>query len=81
MNGRRFLSALSSTVSLTAAQQSKRPNILLVVAVDLGYECLGCNGGTFYRTPNLGRMAAQGARFTHGYAQPLLVERQDFQGC
>lgn len=71
MNRRRFLSALSSTVSLTAAQQSRRPNILLVLADDLGYECLGSNGGTSYRTPNLDRMAVDGVRFTNCYAQPL----------
>lgn len=64
MNRRRFLSAL-------AAQQSRRPNILLVLADDLGYECLGCNGGTSYRTPHLDRMAAGGVRFTNCYAQPL----------
>jgi len=41
------------------------------MADDFGYECLGCNGGTSYRTPNLDRLAGSGVRFTHGYAQPL----------
>ncbi len=48
-----------------------RPNIVLIMADDLGYECLGCYGGTSYRTPNLDRMASSGVRFTHAYAQPL----------
>jgi len=41
------------------------------MADDLGYECLNCYGGTSYRTPNLDRLAGQGIRFTHAYAQPL----------
>jgi arylsulfatase A-like enzyme len=41
------------------------------MADDLGYETLGCYGGTSYRTPNLDRLARRGVRFTHAYAQPL----------
>lgn len=41
------------------------------MADDFGYECLGCNGGTSYKTPNLDRLAGSGVRFTHAYAQPL----------
>ena len=67
MNRRGFLSALGSA----AAPQHRKPNVLLVLADDLGYECLGCNGGTSYKTPNLDRMAAGGVRFTNGFAQPL----------
>jgi arylsulfatase A len=48
-----------------------RPNVVLIMADDLGYECLGCYGGTSYRTPNLDRLAATGVRFEHAYAQPL----------
>ena len=54
-----------------AAAQAGRPNILLIMADDFGYECLGCNGGTSYKTPNLDRFAQSGVRFTHAYAQPL----------
>src|SRR5918999_1391988 len=62
-------SFLQST--LAAVPQSTRPNIVLIMADDLGYECLGCNGGTSYRTPNLDALAAGGIRFTNSYAQPL----------
>ena len=48
-----------------------RPNIVLILADDFGYELLGCNGGTSYRTPQLDRLAAEGARFEHCYVQPL----------
>lgn len=47
-----------------------RPNILLILADDLGVEGLGCYGGLDYRTPHLDRLAATGVRFTHAYARP-----------
>ena len=47
------------------------PNIVFLMADDLGVEAIGCYGGTSYRTPNLDRLAATGVRFTHAYAQPL----------
>ncbi|MBD3265324.1 sulfatase-like hydrolase/transferase [bacterium] len=53
-----------------AAKDSRPPNIVLIMADDLGYECLGCNGGTSYATPNLDALAAGGVRFTHGFSTP-----------
>ncbi|MGH9630330.1 MAG: sulfatase-like hydrolase/transferase, partial [Bryobacteraceae bacterium] len=53
------------------AWQDRRPNIVMMMADDLGYECLGCNGGTSYKTPNLDALASSGIRFTHAYSQPL----------
>ena len=57
----------------TAALDTRRnrPNIILIMADDLGYECIGANGGTSYKTPVLDRLAAEGVRFEHAYAQPL----------
>ena len=49
----------------------RRPNVILIMADDLGYETIGANGGTSYPTPNLDRLAAGGMRFTHCYVQPL----------
>lgn len=43
----------------------------LIMADDLGYECLSCNGSTSYKTPNLDKLAQSGARFTHCYVNPL----------
>jgi arylsulfatase A len=54
--------------SLSAA---RRPNVILILADDLGYETLGVNGGESYRTPVLDRLAREGVRFTQAYAQPL----------
>ena len=50
---------------------TKPPNIVLIMADDLGVECLRSYGGTSYATPNLNRMAREGLRFSHAYAQPL----------
>ena len=43
-----------------------RPNILFILADDLGQRDLGCYGSTFYETPNLDRLARDGVRFTDG---------------
>ncbi|MHC4796734.1 MAG: sulfatase-like hydrolase/transferase [Planctomycetota bacterium] len=48
-----------------------RPNIILIMADDLGYECLGCNGSTSYKTPELDKLAGTGMRFRHCYSTPL----------
>jgi arylsulfatase A len=60
--------ALVSGSTLAAAG---KPNLILILADDLGYETIAANGGTSYRTPVLDQLAATGARFTHCYAQPL----------
>lgn len=44
------------------------PNVLFILADDLGWADLGCYGSTTIRTPNLDRLATEGIRFTHGYA-------------
>jgi arylsulfatase A-like enzyme len=49
-----------------ASEQS--PNILFILADDLGWADLSCYGSTFHETPHLDRLAAQGMRFTEGYA-------------
>ena len=51
--------------------QNRRPNIILIMADDLGYETIGANGGTSYRTPAIDRMATSGMRFENAYAHPL----------
>ena len=48
-----------------------KPNIILIMADDLGYECLGCNGGESYKTPFLDNLAASGIRYTSCFSQPL----------
>ncbi|MDA8296239.1 MAG: sulfatase [Actinomycetota bacterium] len=45
-----------------------KPNVLLILIDDLGWSDLGCYGSSFYETPVLDRLAAEGARFTDAYA-------------
>jgi arylsulfatase A-like enzyme len=52
----------------TAATSTKKPNIIFILADDLGYGDLGCYGQKRIKSPNLDRMAAEGMRFTQGYA-------------
>ena len=47
---------------------SKPPNIVFILADDLGWSQLGCYGGAAYRTPNIDQLAAEGIRFTQAYA-------------
>ena len=47
-------------------------NIIVILADDLGYGDLGCDGGTIIRTPNLDRMAAEGTRLSDFYASANL---------
>lgn len=48
-----------------------RPNIVLIMADDLGHECISANGSEDYQTPVLDRMAKEGVRFTQCFANPL----------
>jgi arylsulfatase A-like enzyme len=47
---------------------SSSPNVILILADDLGWAELGCHGNTFNETPALDQLAKQGVRFTHAYA-------------
>jgi arylsulfatase A len=56
----------------TVSQAAPKPNIVLILADDLGINDLGCYGRIEHRTPNLDRLASQGMRFTCAYcAQPI----------
>jgi len=65
--------AAGPTRALASLQdrRTRPPNMVLIMADDLGYECIGANGGTSYKTPTLDRLARTGTRFEHCYAQPL----------
>jgi arylsulfatase A len=55
----------------TNTQKQEAPNIILIMADDLGYECLGIYGSEQYNTPVLDRLAEQGMYASHCIAQPL----------
>jgi arylsulfatase A-like enzyme len=54
------------TLVIESSGRADRPNVLLILADDLGYSDLGCYGGEI-RTPNLDRLAEHGLRFTQFY--------------
>ena len=57
-----------SSVIVTAKSISERPNIIIILADDLGWGDLGCYGQKDIKTPHLDRMAVEGTRFTRVYA-------------
>src|SRR3954451_20492295 len=66
VNRRAFLGS-AAAASLPAFAAPAQPNIIFILADDLGYGDLGCYGQQQIRTPNLDRMAAEGTRFTQFY--------------
>ncbi|NND09336.1 MAG: sulfatase-like hydrolase/transferase [Saprospiraceae bacterium] len=55
----------------TPSAPADQPNVILLMADDMGYECLSVNGSTSYRTPRLDALATEGIRFTNCISQPL----------
>ncbi len=53
------------------ATTKRKPNVLLILADDLGYETVDCYGGKSYGTPRLNQLAREGVRFENAYAMPL----------
>lgn len=66
-----FLLAAAAIAPDATAATAAKPNIVLIMADDFGYECVTANGGQSYRTPNLDRLAATGMRFEQCHVQPL----------
>ncbi len=70
---RKKLPLLSTTTllfasSVISAQATQRPNILLIIADDLGWSDVGCYGAPDIKTPNIDRIATQGCRMTNFYS-------------
>ncbi len=67
------LAVLFAASPLTAtppdvSKQTLKPNIVFILIDDLGWTDLGCFGSTFYKTPNIDRLASRGMKFTAAYA-------------
>jgi arylsulfatase A-like enzyme len=72
VNRRQFLASAAGTLAVTGAlaqsRQQERPNILFILADDMGWGDLSCYGRPDYKTPHLDRLASQGMRFTNSYS-------------
>ena len=64
-------SLLTASIAGAAQAAANQPNIVHIVADDLGWKDVGFNGCTDIKTPNLDALAAAGARFTQFYVQPM----------
>lgn len=59
---------ISLAPSCSSVESKEKPNILFILADDLGITDLGCYGSSFYETPNIDALASDGVLFTNGYA-------------
>ena len=66
MKGSLFLDFFLWTALATLSEAAKRPNVVLILADDMGYSDLGCYGGEI-KTPNLDSLAKNGIRYTQAY--------------
>lgn len=64
---KKFFLLLAVITAAQLAQAAGKPNLVFILADDLGYTDLACYGSKFYDTPNIDRLAEQGLRFTDGY--------------
>jgi len=70
--GTAILAGCAGTFTIPVSAQDRsansKPNIVMILADDLGWSDLSCYGNKFYETPNLDKLARQGMRFTDAYA-------------
>jgi arylsulfatase A-like enzyme len=67
----RTATLLAILIAVVAHAAERRPNIVHIVADDLGWKDVGFNGCTDIKTPNIDKLAAGGAKFTQFYVQPM----------
>jgi hypothetical protein len=58
----------AGTVQAREPAKESRPNVIIIFVDDLGWTDLGCCGSRFYETPNIDKLAGQGAMFTRAYS-------------
>ena len=73
-----FIFSCLTMLAATIAAQDK-PNVIVIMADDLGYGDVSCYGATELDTPNIDRLAAEGQRFTSGYCSLRPAHLHDTQ--
>ncbi|MEC8280162.1 MAG: sulfatase-like hydrolase/transferase, partial [Verrucomicrobiota bacterium] len=63
--------AFSGFIWLTVAASDQQPNVILIMADDLGQECIENYGGESYHTPRLSQLAQEGVWFSNAHSQPI----------
>jgi len=63
-----LMGAIGVMPTAAAADDGRPPNVIVILVDDLGWMDLSCQGSRYYETPNVDRLAAEGMRFTDGYA-------------
>ncbi|TWU28653.1 sulfatase [Bythopirellula polymerisocia] len=63
-----FVANLTDSVTAQEVSRNERPNVLFILADDLGWRDLGNEGSSLYETPNIDRIASEGMKFTRGYS-------------
>ena len=69
---KRLSQLLASLIAIPMALAANdRPNIVLIMADDLGYENIACHGSKLYQTPHIDSLAAGGMRYNNAHSQPI----------
>lgn len=63
-----IMAAVVAASRADSAEEKPHPNVVVFLVDDLGWKDLSCQGSTYYRTPNIDRLAENGVRFTNAYA-------------
>ncbi len=66
------LAAAAASISCGPARRDKRPNVVFILTDDQRWDCMSCAGHPFLKTPNMDRIAAEGARFTNAFGTTSL---------
>jgi arylsulfatase A-like enzyme len=68
LNRRQFLASLAAPAVVRSQSSSRRPNIIWIMADDMGVGDLSCYGQKYFQTPNIDRIAREGMQFSQAYA-------------
>ena len=65
------LVAIALVLEPTCLHAREKPNVVIIMADDIGFECYSHKGSKFYSTPNIDELARTGVEFTQAYSQPI----------